>query len=154
MSFRTARNIELSILDYLTTQIEANWSSISIVKSFIKAYKEPLPVICARLFSFPPDRLEIGGNELLYDYNIIIDIFANSEGQKLDLADFIVDKLKDGCTFYEFSQTSGAPETLTKVADGLLHVKDFISNMSLDFGEDSDKYDQHRHFLSFNIRKN
>jgi hypothetical protein len=153
MYFQPARNVELSVVDYLRTQIDANWSNVNTIKSFTQAYKTALPVVCVRLREFPPTRLEVGSNTLLYDYNIVIDIFANSEGQKNDLAYFIMDKMKDGCVYYEFSQTSGAPETLTKVANGRLHVKDYLSNTALDFGEDADKYDQHRFYVSVNMRR-
>ena len=150
--FQPARNTELSIHYYLKTEIDSAWSGISTIKSFTQAYKTALPVVCVRLREFPPTPLEVGSTTLLYDYNIVIDIFANSEGQKNDLANFIMDKLKDGCVYYEFSQTSGAPETLTKTANGRLHVKDYLSNTSLDFGEDADKWDQHRFFVSVNMR--
>lgn len=152
MYFRPPRNVELSLIEYLKTEINAAWSGVSTIKSFTQAYTTTLPVVCIRLREFPPIRLEIGSNTLLYDYNIVIDIFANSEGQKLDLASFIIDKLKDGCVYYDFSQTSGAPETMTKVANGRIHVKDFLSNTSLDFGEDAHKWDQHRFFISVNMR--
>ena len=142
--FREPRCLELSVIDYLRTEINLAWSGITTIKSFSQAYTTTLPVVCIRLREFPAARLQVGDNTLLYDYNIIIDIFANSEGQKLDLAAFIVDKLKDGCVYYDFSQTSGAPETLTKVANGRLHIKDFLSNTALDFGEDAHKFDQHR----------
>ena len=150
--FRQPRNVELSVIHYIKESIDSSWSNITTIKSFTQAYNTTLPVVCIRLREFPSTRLEIGENTLLYDYNIVIDIFANSEGQKLDLASFIIDKLKDGCVYYNFSQTSGAPETMTKVADGRLHVKDFLSNTSLDFGENAHKWDQHRQFISVNMR--
>ena len=150
--FQPARCVELSVHYYLETEINAHWTDISTIKSFTQAYKTALPVVCVRLREFPPIQKEIGSTSLIYDYNIVIDIFANSEGQKNDLAYFIMDKLKDGCIYYEFSQTSGAPETLTKTANGRLHVKDYLSNTALDFGEDADKYDQHRFHVSVNMR--
>jgi hypothetical protein len=153
MYFQPARCVELSVIDYIKESINSSWSNVTTIKSFTQAYKTTLPVVCVRLREFPPTRLEVGSNTLLYDYNIVIDIFANSEGQKNDLAYFIMDKLKDGCVYYDFSQTSGAPETLTKVANGRLHVKDYLSNTALDFGEDADKWDQHRFHVSVNMRK-
>jgi hypothetical protein len=152
-SFRSARNVQLSIIDYLTTEINNAWSNITTVKSFVKAYKSSLPVVCIEMPSFPPERREIGSVEVIYDYTIAINIFAKSEGQKLDLAEFIVDKLKDGCTYYEFSQTSGDPETLSKVDSGLLHVSYFINNNSLDFGDDAHEYDHHRWVILVSMKK-
>ena len=143
-SFRSPRNVQKSIVEYLTTEIDSAWSNIEVIQSFAKAYKTALPVICVTMPTFPVERKEIGSLTVVYEYNIAIDIFAKSEGQKLDLAEFIVDKLKNGCTYYEYSQTSGDPETLTKVANGELHVSYFANNNALTFGDDAHEWDHHR----------
>ncbi len=154
MYFREARCIELSMVEYLTTQINANWSNINVVKAFTNAYKTTLPVVSIRLLRTDSSRREVGATTLLNDYVIIVDIFAKSDGQRIDLSDFILDKLKDGCIYYDFSQTSGNPETLTKVANGRIHIKRFIENNKIDFGtEGVDVYDQFRQVLMVIVRK-
>ena len=151
--FRQSRNCELSCIYYLETEIAGAWTGVTVIKSFTNAYKSALPVVCIRLTDTTDARKEIGATTLLNDYTITIDIFAKSDGQRLDLADFIMDKLKEGCVYYIHSQTSGAPETLTRTADGRVHVNRFISNQKLDFGEDSDVYDLHRHLIQIQFRK-
>jgi len=153
--FTETRNIELSVIDYLTAQINASWTNINIVKSFTNAYKTALPVVCIRLRETVNDRREIGSDTLLNDYVITIDIFASSDGQRIDLSHFIMDKLKDGCPYYAFSQTTGSPETLTKAESGRIHLKSFRSNHRLDFGdsEEVDQYDRFRHFIEVEMRR-
>jgi hypothetical protein len=152
--FRDTRNVELSVIYYLETQIAANWSGITVVKAFTDAYKSPMPVVAIRLSDTTSTRQEIGSTTLLNDYAITIDIFAKSEGQRIDLADFIMDQIKEGCTYYVHSQTSGNPEQLTRVDSGYIHVNQFGSNMKIDFGNEGvDVYDQHRHFIQVNVRK-
>ena len=152
--FQEARCAELSTIDYLETQINASWTAVSTIKSFTNAYKTALPVVCIRLLDTGSERREIGGTTLLNDYTIAIDLFCKSDGQRIDLAAFILDKLKDPWTYSDYSQTSGAPETLTKVANGKLHVRRFIENNKIDFGEEGvDKYDLFRHILMIQVRK-
>ena len=152
--FREARCVELSIIDYIETQISANWTGITTVKAFQDAYKASLPVVSIELKSIDPNTEEIGNTATIEDYTINIDIFAKSNGQKIDLAAFILTQLKVGCVYYDYSQTSGAPETLTKVANGRLRVTRFLGNYPIDFGGDGvDKYDQHRFFISVQLRK-
>jgi len=152
--FKTSRNVELSVIYYLETQIKADWTGVSIVKSFINAYKEPLPVVAIRLTDCDYTRREIGSTTLLTTYTITIDLFCKSDGQRIDLSDFIIDKLKDGCIYYDHSQTSGDPETLTRVANGRLHTMRFVSNNKVDFGEEGvDIYDKFRSFIQIQMRK-
>ena len=154
MYFQTARCIELSTIDYLETQINANWSNITTVKSFTNAYKTALPVVCIRLLDTDSARRELGTTELLNDYTIGIDLFCSSDGQRIDLADFILDKLKDPWTYYDYHQTSGATETLTGIENGRIHVRRFIENNKLDFGEEgTDKYDLFRSVIIVQVRK-
>ena len=87
--FRQSRNIELSTLEYMETNYDADWSGITIVKTFKAAYDTeiPVPVVCIRLASTDNARLEIGADTLENRYVIIIDIFASSDAQRLDIAD-------------------------------------------------------------------
>lgn len=152
--FREARNIELSTVYFVETNLNSDWTGITTVKSFVNAYKSELPVVCVELPDIVNNWREVGSTSLYNDYTINIDIFAKSHAQRLDLADYLVDKLKDGFTYYVHSQTSGAPETLTRVADGRIFVHRFLSNRKLDFGEEGvDKMDLYRHFLSISVRK-
>jgi len=152
--FRESRNVELSLIYYLETNLNADWTGITTVKSFVNAYKSALPVVCIRLSDTTNNWKEIGSTSLFNDYTIAIDIFAKSDGQRIDLADYIIDKLKDGCVYYVHSQTSGAPETLTRVDSGRVFLHRFLSNSKLDFGDDGvDTADRFRHFISVQVKK-
>jgi hypothetical protein len=152
-AFSTSRNIELSTIRYIETSIAADWTGITVTKSFSSAYKASLPVVAIELSTVNNDRKEIGSTEIVKECIINIDIFATSSGLRIDLADYIVNKLKDQFPYYIHSQTSGSPETLSRVVDGNVIVRDFISDTKLNFGEQADIYDRNRHFLSIAVRK-
>jgi len=151
--FRLYRNIELSVIYYLETEFANNWSGVNVVKSFSKAYEKSLPVVCIRLGDISSFRKEIGSNSLREQPMLIIDIFANSDGQRLDLAAFIVDKLKSGFTYYEHAKDPSNPKQLTRTANGKVRVVNFISNRRLDFGENVDKHDKYRHIVVVTLEK-
>lgn len=151
--FRQTRNIELSTIYYLTTQINANWTDVNVVKSFSQIAEKSVPVVCIRLLDNNPYRREVGSNTLENRYGIIIDIFAKSDGQRLDLADFIIETIKDGWVYYEFSQESGDPETLEKTANGKVKMVKITRNSKLDFGDNVTSVDRFRHLISFIVRK-
>ena len=96
--FRNSRNMELSILYYLETNLAADWAGTTVVKAFKKVYAKEisLPIVCVRLSDTQNLRKEIGSTSLNPRYLIIIDLFCKSDAQRLDLADYIIDKLNDG----------------------------------------------------------
>ncbi len=151
--FSTTRNIELSTIFYLETQINASWSDITIVKSFLSAYNKTLPVVSIRLTDVFSDRLELGATTLYPIYTIAVDVFATSDGQRIDLGDFILDQAKEGWIFYTHSKVSGAT-TLDRVAAGRITVDTFATNTRLDFGDEVSNPDRFRQSLVFNVRKN
>lgn len=151
--FRESRNCELSTIYYLETAIANDWSGITVVKSFTNAYKTTLPVVAIYLSSTNNNRREIGGTSLVKDHFINIDIFATSNGQRIDLADYITDKLKDCWTYYLHSQTSGSPESLSRTPDGTIMVTNYITDTKIDFGENVEATDRFRHFIQIQVRK-
>lgn len=151
--FSQQRNIELSTIEHLTTQINANWSNVNVVKTFTQVTEKSLPVVCIRLLDNNSFRREVGSDTFENRYGLIIDIFAKSDGQRLDLADAIAGYLQGGWVYYNFSQTSGSPETLTKVADGRVQLVKFTRNSRLDFGDNVSFQDRFRHIISFITRK-
>ena len=152
---RTTRCIELSTIDYLETQINANWSGVTTVKAFTQVYSDTInvPVVCVRLIQTMSNRREIGATTLNNNYLIQIDIFAKSDGQRLDLADFITDKLKDGWTYYTYSQQSGNKEVLDETASGYIIVTSFNDNSKIEMGDNVELKDKFRHSISISVRK-
>jgi len=152
-AFSTMRNVELSTIYYLEQQIDASWSGVEVVKSFLSAYDKVLPVVCIRLTDTTTDRLEIGSTTLNNIYSFIIDIFATSDGQRIDLADFIMDKLKNGWTYYTHVHAVGDNSTLVRTSGGRLTVLEFTDNRRIDFGEEVANPDRFRHTIGINVRK-
>ena len=153
-AFSTTRNVELSTIYYIEQQIDASWSGVEVVKSFLSAYDKTLPVVCVRLLGTSTDRLEIGSTTLDNEYEFVIDVFATSDGQRIDLSDFIMDKLKDGWVYYTHAHTPGDNTSLTRTSAGRLTVIDFVNNERIDFGNDEvENPDRFRHQITFIIRK-
>ena len=152
--FRVSRNIELSLLYYIETSLNADWTGITVVKTFKKAYHKDtaLPIVCIRLSDTSATRQEVGSDTLDSRYLLILDIFSTSDGQRLDLADYIKDKLKNGWIHYDHSHASGDNTTLTRIANGRDMVTEFTSDTKIEFGENVDERDQYRHTISVRAR--
>ncbi len=152
--FQQARNVELSTIQYLETQINANWDNITTTKSMSQSYSSSvnLPIVCVRMTDFPPSVLEIGSNTLEFRYGIIIDIFATSDGFRIDLADFIMDKLKDGWTYNTYAHASGDNSSIEATAAGRCKVTSWTDNRLIELGENVDKKDRHRHMIAIQVK--
>ena len=154
-SFREARNVELSTIYYLETQIDASWTDVNVEKSFTKAYSKDLavPIITIELFSTIPTRLEIGSNTLENRHLINIDIFASSNGQRIDLASFIDSQLQEGWTYYTHSHPVGDNTTLTRTSAGTVKVQEWITDSKIITLDSIDEKDRFRHLISFTVKK-
>jgi len=151
--FTSTRNIELSTIDYLETSLNADWSGIAVVKGFTQAYKEKLPVVAIRLLRTGSTRKEVGNYDLRNVYTLVVDIFATSDGMRLDVSDYILNKLKLGYPYYEFSKDSGNNQDLVKTQNGRVNILEFLENTRVEFGTDVETHDRFRHTLSFNVRR-
>ena len=102
MAYRTSRNIEASLIDYLTTNFNADWSNVKVEKGLARVYDIALPTICVRANNTAHNKAEIGGNSTVRTVQVFLDIFASSDGQKLDSTDYIVEKIKGGCGYEDY----------------------------------------------------
>ncbi len=150
--FRQARNVELSTVYFIDTQVQANWSNITVVKANPNFPAATLPVISVRLLNTTSEMREIGSRLMEDRYNFIIDIYAKSDGQRLDLAQFIQDTIIQDWTYYLHSQTSGSPETLSRTVNGKVKFIQFLQNTRIDFLEQVETYDRFRHLITFDVR--
>ena len=155
ISFRGSRNVELSLLKYLEDSFASDWSNVSVVKLFKNVYAKEvtLPVICARLVETSTTRLEIGSTTLDNRYLLAIDIFATSDAQRMDLADYLKDKVKNGWVHYNHSHASGNPKELERVANGRDFITEFITDSKMDFGDSASEKDRYRQNMTFLVRK-
>jgi hypothetical protein len=153
--FRLSRNIELSTLEFLTTNLNADWSGVTVIKTFKDAYDTgiPVPIVCARLASANNARLELGSTTLDNRYLIIVDVFARSDAQRIDISDYVVDKLRLGWTYKAYSHVSGDKSQIIGTADGRVFVTDWLEDMKIDYGENADPKDRYRQTISILVRK-
>jgi len=151
MQYRPTRNCEASIIEFLRDELTASWTNIHIEKTFTKIYGLSLPAICVRCGTTSYDPVEIGGNSLKREPQILIDIFASSDGQRLDLKDFVIDVIKNGCIYYNYEIESGAIKS--KVASGRIRVLN-IEDTPINFEEDRnslDIHDRYRNLITLTI---
>jgi hypothetical protein len=147
--FSIDRNVELSTIYYIETEVANDWTNISVIKTFPNYDKIQVPLIAVRLLDISSDRFEIGSRTLLNTYAFTIDIFAKSDGQRIDLASYLRNKLSLDWVYYEHSHASGDPDTFNRVANGKVIWKEFTGNTKVDFGEGASIYDKFRHSLTF-----
>lgn len=157
--YRKSRNIEASLIDFLTDALSQpnGWSNISVEKTFERVYglqmdtNSSAAAICVRLTDTRLTKIEIGTESLIREALVIIDIFATSDGQRLDLKDYIVDTIKYGLPFYQYT-TSGSNIT-GKTQNGrlrILTITDVPVNLTADKSA-LDVHDRYRHSLSLSI---
>jgi hypothetical protein len=159
-TYRRTRNIEASIIDYIVAQLaSASWTGINVVKGFEEAYGLNLPVIAVRSESSVTNHGEIGDNAEVRDYQVLINIFATDDGMRLDLKDFLIEVLRVGCVYYEYTtqKTPNGRNTVvhSKTANGRIRVLK-IGDTSVKFDIEKDKltvHDRYRHLLSLTVNR-
>jgi hypothetical protein len=153
-TYRPSRNIEASFLDYVKDELESVWNDVSVVKTFNAAYTTELPVICIRRGRTSYPRAEIGSTQYVRETLVLIDVFCTSDGQKLDLIDWLVDALKDGLPYYEYVTTkTGRTVTSAKTQNGRIRITNIeSSDVNADVERDRlDKVDKFRGLITCTI---
>lgn len=151
--YRTSRNLEASIIDYLEAELQAEWSNINVTKVWSKIVKGKisLPAVLIRCGTTGHNRVEAGGSSTWREPLIMIDIFATDDGQRLDIKDFIIEKMKGGCTYYNYEIENG--QVKTKTANGRIRVQN-IDDDPINFEVDKDNlavHDRFRHLLTLTV---
>ena len=150
--FSESRNIELSTIDHLGATIDISWTDVNVEKSFRKAAEKALPVIVIRMSQEQPNYQEIGSTSLWTTYTFTVDIFARSDAQRIDLADFIKTTIKDNWDYNVYSHN--AQKNLDKTADGKITLQEFLINAKIEFGDTAQVKDRYRHQIVFNCKRN
>ena len=152
MAYRETRNLEASILDFITDNLaEDGWNGIRVEKSFAEVYKGTLPCICLNAVDIRPVRLEIGSKTHIKYYTINIRIFAKSDGSRLDLSDWLFEELEDDLDYYKYTITNGV--TTGKQISGKIIITRWLENgKELTNTENLELEDRYRHLLSFECR--
>jgi hypothetical protein len=158
--YRTSRNIEASLIDFLRVHFElANWSGIAVEKSFAEAQnlaskmnkENNAAVICVRASDTNRKRAQIGTDSLIRSELVLIDVFATSDGQRLDLVDFLIDELKSGFPYFEYQTDKSSTEN--KIQTGRVTITSF-DDKPVNFGIDKSNLevqDRFRHLISLTV---
>ena len=88
MSYRISRNLEASFIDFLETTLAESpysWTGINVIKGFAHAYELPTPTIAVRAENTVYDKVEIGSNSFTRTVQVFVNLFADSDGLRLDL---------------------------------------------------------------------
>lgn len=150
-TYRPSRNIEASFVDYLTDNFNTDWTNVSVKKGMAQVYSINLPVVCIRCGITEHAKAEIGGNATIRTAQVLIDIFATSDGQRLDMKDYIVEKIKSGIAYYDYEIENGIVKT--KTSNGRIRVTT-IDDVPVDFNVDKNKldiHDRYRHLITLEI---
>jgi hypothetical protein len=149
MAYRISRNIEASLVDRITADLVSDgWTDIRVDKSFAEVSKGTLPCIAINALEIRPTKLEVGSKTNLKYFTINIRIFANNDGQRLDLSDWLCDKLEDDTYYYNYTITSGIVSAKV-LAGRIVITKWFDNKKELINTEGLEKEDRYRHLLSF-----
>ncbi len=158
VTYLTTRNIWRSAKEYLENKASDESLDVKIAASFEYAYEkdnEGTAMITVGVEDVISTRKEIGSNELLKTYRLVVDIFGTSQGEKLDLTDWVEESLKSGFKYYEYVVDSPDSTNLinasvvTKTEIGKIEIKGYLSNRNVRLGNDCSKRDQHRRVILF-----
>ena len=152
MAWRYKRNIERSLLRYIWTNLQSDWTNVNVALSF-NYETHTLPHIFVRLDSGTHSKLELGNTKLNPKELAIIDIYATGDGQRLDLAAYLLDKLSYGFIYYEFSPNPSNPGELIKVANGWVYVN-IVGDIKVPADENDDTPDKFRHRITLELERN
>ena len=156
MAYRISRNLETTLLEYIDAQLTAGgWTGVGVEKTFARIYDIALPSICLRVQDTDHDPVEIGSDSTVRTVMVLIDLFGTSDGNRLDLKDFLISVLKGGCPYYEFvTTTSGRNSSVdTRTLNGrirVLNIDDTPVNFEIE-KSDLDNHDRFRHRIVLTI---
>lgn len=154
--YKVSRNIEATTIEFLTEILELTWTNINVIKGFEKAYELSTPTIAVRAENTVYDKVEIGSNSFTRTVQVFINIFASDDGMRLDLKDTLIEGLKDGCPYYEYTikKTGRTSIIEEKTQNGRIRIQK-IDDRPIDFNvEDKSKLDVHdryRHLLTLTV---
>ena len=149
MAYRISRNIEASIVEFITASLLSDsWSGIEVLKGFPQEYKGKIPFIGVEVLNIDPVKLEIGNKNHVKNFTVKIGIFSSGDGKRLDLSDWLFDKLEDDVDYYTYTITNGV--ITSKVKTGKIIITKWNNNeKELTNTEVLEEEDRYRHLLNF-----
>jgi len=153
MAYRISRNIEASLIDRITANLATDgWTNIRVEKSFAEVYTGTLPCIVINVLEIRPEHLEVGSKSYLKYFIVNIRIFSTSDGQRLDLSDWLLDKLEDDTDYYSYTITGGIVSA--KILTGRIVITGWFDDrkeLTNTLNTELEKEDRYRHLLSFEV---
>ena len=146
-AYRPTRNIETSTKDFLTTQINANFTNVNVYSDFAEVSGNNLPAVTVTSGIPIHNRVGLGSFATSRDALLLIDVFANDAGFLKDLTDFLVGILKKSWNYNEYTVTNHVSSSTTA---GKLVCKS-IQSAPVNLGvnkSDLDKVDRNRSLIT------
>lgn len=151
-TYRISRNIEASFIDYLKDNLIADWNIDRVEKTFARINEIELPSVCIRVGESIHSKVEIGDNTTVRDIHVLIDLFCTGDGQRLDLKDYIIQKIKSGLNYYEYEIENGIIKTKTQNGRiRILEISETLINFGTDKNEIENIHDRYRHLIDLTI---
>ena len=154
-NFSVPRNIVLSCLNYLQTNLNISWNGVTVVRSFAEVYatKVNVPVVCVRLSDTASVYREIGDTVTEDRFLIVCDIFASSDPQREDLAYSVKQLLALGFAHNDYQRISGnSSGQISSTPNGRNLITSFVTDAQINIPESVDAKDKYRHNISVRVR--
>lgn len=151
-AYRQSRNIEASLIQYIEEELaSALFTNVNVEKSFARVYELDLPIILVQSSDTDHKKVGIGSNATWRETAIFLDLYALNDGNRLDLKDFLVSVLKNGCPYYEYTIINGTIQSKTQNGRiSISNIADNIVNLGVDKNE-LDVHDRYRHQLILEV---
>ena len=150
-TYRPTRNIEASLVDFLSVNFSVDFSGVSVEKVFSRVYDTALPVVCVLINTTIHDKAEIGSDSTTRKVTAFLHLFCTSDGQREDFADYIVNKIKGGFIYYDYVINNGSIQS--KTANGRIRVLS-VETSKIDFDtnpSELDVYDRYRGLVELTL---
>ena len=149
-SYRGSRSLEASLIQYIETKlVDDNWTNVTTSKVLAKVYKqwsESTTVILVNVLTKRHIKKEMGNTELEHYYFVSFRIFGTDDGNRLDLSEWLIDKIKIGCIFYEYE--TEASTIVARNEAGRVVLMGITDDRAEFLGTDVEKQDRYRHIIT------
>ncbi|HUW89204.1 MAG TPA: hypothetical protein VMV43_01655 [Candidatus Nanopelagicaceae bacterium] len=150
-TYRNYRNLEKSLIDYLTAELVTDGWEVRVEKAFSQVYEGTLPCILINVESSNVIRREVGSSSYLENILVSIRLFCLNDGERLDLASWTLSKIMPGISYYAYTITSGVVSE--KTLAGRINCLEITANRKeLVNLEGLALQDKFRHLLSLRCR--
>jgi hypothetical protein len=151
INYRESRNLEKTLIDFITNELtSANppWSDFTVEKAWSKITDSNIPVILVQMIPTDHIKLECGSSLTRKVYTVFVRIFAEDDGQRLDMKDWLCDILEPGIDYYRYTITSNQ---ILKECTGRVNITIITDRKELENIEGAAVKDRYRHLISLKI---